>query len=74
MEQEIIKILKRRRESTFSILVDCIYSLENRPVHAHTVISGAVKRINLKFQKYKMQSRVEIIGDAGPSGKVLKLT
>jgi hypothetical protein len=74
IEQQIIKVLKRRRQSTFSELAELIYKDGVKPIHATTVISGAVKRINLKFVKAKSQMIIEVLGDAGPKGKIVKLT
>jgi predicted transcriptional regulator len=40
IEQQIIKILKRRRQSTFAEIADIIYKDDAKPIHATTVISG----------------------------------
>jgi hypothetical protein len=67
-EKDVIAVVKRKSHS-IKELCEIIYKGYELPMYPGTVISSAIKRINLKCEKNKLGFKLELVGAAGPLGK-----
>lgn len=70
MEYEVIKILKRRKTTQMTLITDRIYKDRDKPICPSSVVSSAIRRINVKCEKHNLGWNIEGKG-LGRNGRVV---
>lgn len=68
-EQSIIDIIGKNT-MTLSQVAEVLYKdVKIKPLYPTTVVSNAIKRINLKAEMYQLNFRIKLVGNLGRSGR-----